>query len=85
VVRALLRGRCASPCRNGVVVKKSYTPRARLIGADDLSQILGIQPRGEGCRADEIAEHHAERAAFGSPIDDASVLGASVVPGGPGH
>ena len=38
---------------------------ARLIGADNLPQILGIEPRRECGRADEIAEHHAERAAFG--------------------
>src|SRR4051812_41023844 len=37
----------------------------RLIGADDLAQILGIKPGGERGGADEIAEHHAERAAFG--------------------
>ena len=38
---------------------------ARLVGADDLPQILGIKPRRQGGGADEIAEHHAERAAFG--------------------
>ena len=37
----------------------------RLICADDLPQILGIEPRRKRGRADEIAEHHAERAAFG--------------------
>jgi hypothetical protein len=39
---------------------------AGLIGADDLPQILGIEARREGSGADEIAEHNAERAAFGS-------------------
>ena len=38
---------------------------ARLIGADDLPQILGIEARREGSRADEIAKHHAERTALG--------------------
>ncbi len=38
---------------------------ARLVSADDLTQILGIEPCRKGGRADEIAEHHAERAAFG--------------------
>ena len=38
---------------------------AGLIAADDLAQVLGIEPGGEGGGADQVAEHHAERAAFG--------------------
>jgi hypothetical protein len=36
-----------------------------MIGADDLAQILGIEPRRQRGRADEIAEHHRELPAFG--------------------
>ena len=35
-----------------------------VIGADDLTQIFGIEPRGELGRADQIAEHHCQLAAF---------------------
>jgi hypothetical protein len=38
---------------------------AGLIAADDLAQILGIEPGRERGGADQVAEHHAERAAFG--------------------
>ena len=31
-----------------------------VIRADDLAQILGIEPRGERRRADQIAEHHRQ-------------------------
>ena len=36
-----------------------------VIGGDDLAQILGIEPRRERGRADEIAEHHRQLPAFG--------------------
>ena len=36
-----------------------------VIGGDDLAQILGIEPRGERGRADQIAEHHRQLPAFG--------------------
>ena len=35
------------------------------IGIDEGAPILGVQPRGKMRRADEIAEHHRDRAAFG--------------------
>ena len=38
---------------------------AAVIRADDLAQILGIEPRRECRRADQIAEHHRQLAAFG--------------------
>ena len=41
---------------------------AGLIAADDLAQILGIEPGRERGRADEVAEHHAERAALGGDL-----------------
>src|SRR5215469_9208981 len=37
-----------------------------VICGDDLAQILGIEPRRERRRADHIAEHHRELAAFGA-------------------
>ena len=37
----------------------------RLIGADDLSEVLRVQPGGERRRADQVAEHHGELAALG--------------------
>src|SRR5438309_8928272 len=36
-----------------------FTHRA-VISADDLAHILGIEPRGEPGRADEVAEHYRE-------------------------
>jgi hypothetical protein len=36
-----------------------------LIGPDHVAQLLGIEPRGQLSRADEVAEHHRELAAFG--------------------
>ena len=48
---------------------------ARLIAANDLPQILGIQPRREGGGTDQIAEHHAEWAAFGNGLRGAEVVG----------
>jgi hypothetical protein len=37
-----------------------------VIGGDDLAQILGIEPRRERGRADQIAEHHRKLPALGS-------------------
>ncbi len=31
-----------------------------MVGTDDLAQILGIEPRGQRRRADQIAEHHGQ-------------------------
>ena len=36
-----------------------------VIGADDLAQILRIEPRRQRRRADEVAEHHRQLPAFG--------------------
>jgi len=41
---------------------------AAMVGADDLAHVLGIEPRGECGRADEIAEHHREMAALGGVL-----------------
>jgi hypothetical protein len=38
---------------------------ALMVSANHLAQIFGIEPRGQGCRVDEIAEHYCELAAFG--------------------
>ena len=38
---------------------------ATVIGTDDLAHVLGIQPRRQRGRADEVAEHHRELAALG--------------------
>ena len=38
---------------------------AAMVGAEDPAQILGIDPRGQRCRAHEIAEHHGQLA----PLD----------------
>ena len=37
---------------------------ALVIRADHLAQVLGTDPRGQGCRADEVAEHHCELTAL---------------------
>ena len=36
-----------------------------MIGGDDLPQVLGIEPRRQGGRADKVAEHHGELATLG--------------------
>jgi hypothetical protein len=38
---------------------------AAMVGTDDPAQILGIKPRGQRRRADQIAEHHRQLPAFG--------------------
>ena len=45
--------------RNEAVELLDRRGDAGLVGANDLSQILGIKPRRKGGRADKIAEHHA--------------------------
>jgi hypothetical protein len=37
-----------------------------VVSGDDLAQILGIESRGEFGRANKIAEHHRQLAAFSS-------------------
>ena len=39
--------------------------RAPMVGADDVSHVLGVEPARQRCRADEIAEHHCELATLG--------------------
>ena len=38
---------------------------AAVIDANDLAQVLRIQPRRKGCRADEVAEHDRELPTLG--------------------
>jgi hypothetical protein len=38
---------------------------AAMVGADDPAQIFGIEPRGQGRRADQIAEHHRHLRSLG--------------------
>ena len=47
---------------------------AAMIGADDLAQVFGVQARRERRRADQIAEQHAELAAFGAFGSPAEVV-----------
>ena len=54
--------------RNEAVELADRVGDARLVGADDLPQILGVEPRRECGGTDEIAEHHAEGAAFGGGL-----------------
>jgi hypothetical protein len=42
---------------------------ASMIGADDLSHILGIEPRRQRCRADKVDEHYSQLPAFGESSD----------------
>ena len=35
------------------------------VGADQVAPVLGVEPRGETRRADEIAEHHRDRTPLG--------------------
>ncbi len=53
------------------------------VGADDLPQIFGVQPRGERGRADEVAEHHRQLAAFG--IGESRCIAGRRRYGGGGH
>ena len=38
------------------------------IGADEIAPVFGVEPRGKGGRADEIAEHHRDRPALGRSL-----------------
>ena len=50
---------------------------AAMVGADDPPQILGIEPRRQRRRADQITEHHSELPAFGAGCrGDMGVYGA---------
>ena len=40
------------------------------IGVDEVAPVLGVQLRGEARRADEIAEHHRDRATLGGDFGD---------------
>ena len=35
------------------------------IGIDEVAPVFGVELRGEACRADEVAKHYRDRAAFG--------------------
>ena len=37
-----------------------------LVGADDLTELLGVQALGERREGDQVAEHHGELAALGT-------------------
>jgi hypothetical protein len=37
-----------------------------VVCGDNLAQILGIEPRGQGRRADQVAKHHRELATLGA-------------------
>src|SRR6516225_3920343 len=45
---------------------------AAMIRADDLAHVLGVEASGERGRADEIAEHDGELAAFGVVLGGAA-------------
>jgi hypothetical protein len=47
------------------VEPKDNSGDCAVVSGDDLAQILGIELRRQRCRADQIAEHHRELAAFG--------------------
>ncbi len=40
---------------------------SRLVGADDLAQVLGVEPAGQDGRVREVAEHHRQLAPPGLP------------------
>ena len=52
------------------------------IGADQVAPLLGIELRGDRGRADQIAEHHREIAAFAGCIRRAAIESASAGVGG---
>src|SRR5215472_7510802 len=45
------------------------------IGGDDLTQIFGIEPRGELCRSDQVAEHYRQLPPLGGVGYDRRNLG----------
>ena len=47
------------------VALRSTSAQHVVIGRDDLSHVLGVEPRRQRGRADEVAEHHRELAALG--------------------
>ena len=61
---AASRNRSSTPSPMYLAMKPSKLAdrrrRQRVVGADDLAQILGIEPRRQRGRADQIAEHHGE-------------------------
>ena len=56
-------------------VARDQRRAAFVIGGDDLAHVLGIEPRGERRRADEIAEHHGQLAALGDVVGGRVDLG----------
>jgi hypothetical protein len=56
----------AHKLRNKTVVAPNRRRTRLLIGANDLTHVLGIEPRRHRGRTDEIAEHNRELAALGN-------------------
>src|SRR4029077_20616010 len=41
---------------------------ARLVGRNDLAEVLWVHPCGERCRTDQVREHHGDLAALGGVL-----------------
>ena len=55
----------AKEFRDKAVIARQHARAGVLIGVDDLAHVLGIEPRRQRGRADEVAEHDGELAPFG--------------------
>ena len=55
----------AEEFRDETVVARQHARAGVLIGVDDLAHVLGIEPRRERRRSDEVAEHDSELAPVG--------------------
>jgi hypothetical protein len=80
--------RMRTPTHEEAVKKLDRVGDARLVAADDLSQVRGIELRGERRRADKIANitlsgRHAERAAFGLKATSLPLIGTSFITSAP--
>ena len=60
----------AKEFRDKAVIARQHARAGVLIGADDLVHVLGIEPRRQRGRADEVAEHDGELAPLGGVNDD---------------
>ena len=54
--------------RDKPVVARHRARTGVLVAADDIAHVLGIEPRRQRGRADEIAEHHGELPALGGAL-----------------
>ena len=54
---------------------------AAVVGADHLAQVLGVETRGEGRRADEVDEHHRQLAPLGLAGSAARACAGASAPG----